>query len=112
MTRIVPIAAVDRTRERIAAIIGSPAEAEPTPTGPTITIAPAVRPAAPNGPSRFEALERFPGYWRGRASGRQAAIDFYRGIASQRETTHGVDVSQDALRDNQAIAEYERRAAL
>lgn len=66
--------------------------------------------AAELSPTAFARLESLPGYWRGRAAGRQAAVDFYRGEACQRETTAGVDVSHDLLRDHQAIAEYERRA--
>jgi hypothetical protein len=110
MRRIVPITATDRMRQRLAAIVG-PTETQSEPVVPTITIARAERTIAPpTGSARFDALERLPGYWRGRAAGRQAAIDFYRSIACQREVTPGVDVSMDGLRDQQAVAEYERRA--
>lgn len=64
----------------------------------------------PPSPACFEALERMAAYWKGRASGRQAAIDFYRGEACQRVATPGVDVSHDLLRDHACIAEYEKRA--
>jgi hypothetical protein len=97
--------------DRIARVLRiSPAE--PTPE----VQEPACRAAANDAPVRpkpdFTALESLPGYWLGRAKGRQAAVDFHRGEACQREITAGVDVSHDLLRDHQCIAAYEKKAGI
>lgn len=105
MTRVVPI--TNAAAERRAAIMGLPETvptSEPMPEPVASVTLGLVTSAA------FDALERIPGYWRGRANGRQAAVDFYRGVACDRAVTLGVDVSQDVLRDHAAIADYERRA--
>jgi hypothetical protein len=107
---IVPI--IDRTAERLARVRGDqvPVVSVESAPMPAEIVEPAEREPVRASKPDFAALERLPAYWRGRASGRQAAVDFYRGEACQRAVTPGVDVSHDLLRDHQAIAEYERRA--
>ena len=56
----------------------------------------AVRPIADKS-SRISALERLPGYWRGRALGRAMATD-------------SPELGKDRLADQRAIAEYERKS--
>jgi hypothetical protein len=100
-------AILDRTAERIRRITGDPI---PVVSAPGNAVPMPANDRTPPSPACFEALERMASYWRGRASGRQAAIDFHRGEACQRLVTVGVDVSHDLLRDHACIAEYEKRA--
>lgn len=99
-----------RMLQRLAKVRGDQVPIVPVESGPMPEeIVEPVKTPRPSRPD-FAALELLPGYWRGRASGRQAAVDFYRGEACQRAVTPGVDVSHDQLRDHAMIAEYERRA--